>query len=123
MRRNPQIYFRTRHGLAPNLKMSSELLRPFPHSDKAKVPGCPPSLQNGRADPSSIVTDSNVQGRFVIGHLSLDVLSARVPKRVAERLATDQESLFTHDRVQVPANSLDAHPEFRSLILPQVPAL
>ena len=76
------------------------------------MPGSAASVQNIRADPAPIVADSDVKRTLAVGQFSFDISCARVLERVAERLASDEKTLFAHDRVQVQAGSLDADPEF-----------
>ncbi len=76
---------------------------------RPKCPGRSAGVQHGRADSSSIVTDSEVKGGFAIGDFDFDIVRARVPERIAECLADDHQSLLTHYRMQVPGSALNAH--------------
>src|SRR5262249_8388103 len=102
---------RTRSRLAPHIDMRTELLRPLVHADEAEVPGALAGIEDGVADALPIVTDPDTQRRLAVGHFGFDVVRARMPECVAQRLATDQESFLADDRVQVAARALNAHSE------------
>src|SRR5215469_9666630 len=116
MRRNAQVYLRACVGFAPDLELSAQLLCAFSHPDETKVPRPPARLQHRRADASSIVAHSDVQGGIAIDYLDLDVLRTRVPERIAERFASDQEGLLPRDGVELSRNALDARLEFGRLM-------
>jgi hypothetical protein len=108
---NPQFHLRPCIRFAPDLELPSELPRSFAHADEAEVPGASALLERGCADSPAIVADSDVQSRFSVRHLYLDILGARVLKRIAECFASDEESLLAHDRVQDPGSPLGTRPK------------
>ncbi len=59
-------------------------------------------------DTSAVVADSHLQRGFGIGHFRFDVMGARMPERIAQRLACDEQHLFANDRMQIAMDSLDA---------------
>src|SRR5262245_49168339 len=67
-RRYAQVYLGPGSRFTPDLELRAELFRPLPHSDQAKVARLSACIQYRRADPLSIVTDSDVQRLVVVGH-------------------------------------------------------
>ena len=80
-------------------------------------------MQNRRANSSSIVADSQVEGSLAIIDFDLDNVRTRVPERVAKCLAGDHQSLLTHYGMQISGSALNAHLELDRVQLRQLFAL
>src|SRR5258708_5651298 len=88
--------------------MRPDLCCALTHAEKPKVPRPSARLEHIGADALAVVADSHPQRGFGIGYFGFDVMGARMPERIAERLACDEQHLFAPDRVQIPMDSLDA---------------
>src|SRR5258708_11659036 len=91
--------------------MRTDLCCALTHPEKPKVSRPSTRVEHVGTDALAVVADSHLQGGVGIGHLRLDLLGARMPERITERLACDEQHLFAHDRVQIPMDSLDARPK------------
>jgi hypothetical protein len=72
-RGNPEVYFRCRPRLAPDVQLASQLFGALAHANQAEVPGFAPFFEHRGINTLPIVADSDLQDRVAVDDLGFDI--------------------------------------------------
>src|SRR5262249_42618301 len=118
--RNGQLNFSAGARFAPNIQLRSDLLRSFPHTGKAPVPGCAAFGQDCRSDAFAIIADAQTKFVNIVSNLSFDLLRLRMAEGISQDFAGNLVNVVLETGGEFPPLALDDHSERRRGAIPIV---